>query len=86
MSVTPGTSVDQNHMSADIYSKNKNIIVNCAQKAKQVLIYNTLGSILEQSTDIIGLKTFGMDKYPNGYYLVKIITDNDVLTQKVLLK
>ena len=70
----------------NVYSTDKNIIVNLSQNAKQVLIYNTLGSILEKGINIIGLKTFNMDKSPNGYYIVKIITDNDVITQKVLLK
>jgi hypothetical protein len=86
MSVTIGTSIDQNKMLMNVYSTDKNIIVNLSQNAKQVLIYNTLGSILEKGINIIGLKTFNMDKSPNGYYIVKIITDNDVITQKVLLK
>ena len=86
MSVKLGTSIDQNKMSMTVNSKDKNIIVNLSQNAKQVLIYNTIGSILEKAINIIGLKTFNMDKSPNGYYIVKIITDNEVITQKVLLK
>jgi hypothetical protein len=85
MSVTI-TSIDQNKMLMDVYSSDKNIIVNCTQLAKQVLIYNTLGSLLEKYNNVTGLNTFNMDKSPNGYYLVKIITDNEVVTQKVLLK
>ena len=86
ITVTLGTSIDQNKMLMDIYSKDKNIIVNCTQNAKQVLIYNTLGSLIEKYNNISGLNTFNMDKSPSGYYLVKIITDNEVFTQKVLLK
>ncbi|MDD4969581.1 MAG: T9SS type A sorting domain-containing protein [Paludibacter sp.] len=86
MTITQATSIDQNKMTMDIYSKDKNIIVNCTQNTKQVLIYNSLGSLLEKENNIHGLKTFNMDKSPNGYYFVKLITDYEVFTQKVLLK
>jgi hypothetical protein len=86
MSVTLRTSIDQNKLSMTVNSKDKNINMNLSQNAKQVIIYNTLGSIVEKGINIIGLKTFYMDKSPNGYYIVKVITDNEVITQKVLLK
>ncbi|MDD4968323.1 MAG: hypothetical protein PHT07_02725 [Paludibacter sp.] len=69
-----------------IYSKDKNILVTCSQKAKQVAVYNTLGSMIMMENNVIGLKKFEMFNYPNEYYFVKIVTDNDVYTQKVLLK
>jgi hypothetical protein len=81
-----GTSIDQNKTVMKIYSLDKNIIVNCTQNAKQVLIYNTLGSLVEKYTNVIGFNTFSLNKSPKGYYLVKIIMDNEVFTQKVLLK
>jgi len=86
MTVTVGTSIDQNKLLMEIYSIDKNIVVKCKQNASQVLIYNTLGSLIAKYNNIIGFNTFSMDKSPNGYYLVKIITDNEVFTQKVLLK
>lgn len=69
-----------------IYSKDKNILVTCSQKAKQVTIFNTLGSVIMMENNVIGLKTFKMFNYPNEYYFVKVVTDNDAFTQKVLLK
>lgn len=86
MSVSIGTSLDQNKMSIDIYSKDKNILVTCSQKARQVSIYNTLGSMIRIENNVTGLKTFYMNDYPTEYYFVKVVTDNDVYTQKVLLK
>lgn len=86
MSVTVGTSIDQNKMSMEIYSLDKNIIVNCSENANEVLIYNTLGSLIKKNNNIFGFNTISMDKSPKGYYLVKIITENEVYTQKVLLK
>jgi len=69
-----------------IYSKDKNILVTCPQMAKQITIYNTLGSIIMLENNVIGLKKFEMNNYPNEYYFVKILTENEVYTQKVLLK
>jgi len=83
-----GTGFDQTRedLKIDVYSKDKNILVNCSQQAKQVLIYNTLGSLIKMENNVNGLKSFDMSHYPNEYYFVKIVTDNDVYSQKVLLK
>jgi hypothetical protein len=86
MTVSIGTSIDQNNVSVYIYSMNKNIFVNCSQLAKQVLIYNTLGSVVRSENNVSGTKEFYMNTLPNEYYFVKVITDNNVYTQKVLLK
>ena len=86
MSVSMGTSVDKNNLLNTIYSIDKNIFISFSQTVKQVCIYNTLGSMILMDHDVTGLKKFDMNTYPNGYYFVKIITDNDVYTQKVLLK
>jgi len=69
-----------------VYSKDKNILVTCTQMVKQISIYNTLGSIIMFENNVIGLKKFEMNNYPNEYYFVKILTDNEVFSQKVLLK
>jgi len=86
MSVSLGTLLDQVKMTIDIYSKDKNILVTCSRKAKQVTVYNTLGSVIMMENNVTGLKIFKMYNYPNEYYFVKIVTDNEVFTQKVLLK
>jgi hypothetical protein len=86
MSVSIGTSVDQTNMSFYIYSMNKNIFVNCSQPARQVLIYNTLGAVVRSENNVSGTKEFYMNTLPNEYYFVKVITDTNVYTQKVLLK
>jgi len=86
MSVSVGTSLDPLKMKVDVYSRDKNILVTCSQKAKQVTVYNSLGSMIMMENNVIGLKTFNMHNYPNEYYFVKIVTDNEVYTQKVLLK
>lgn len=86
MSVSMGTSLDQNKQLSTIYSVDKNIVVSLSQTVKQVCIYNTLGSMIIMNQNVTGLMKINMNNYPTGYYFVKIITDNDVYTQKVLLK
>ena len=86
MSVSIGTFVDQNKISLDVYSRDKNLFVNCSQKAKQIYIYNTLGSMVMMENNVTGLKEFYMSNYPNAYYFVRVVTDFNVFTRKVLLK
>jgi len=86
MSVSLGTSVDQNKISLDIYSRDKNIFVDCSQNAKQIYIYNTLGSMVMMQNNVSGLKEFYMSNYPIAYYFVKVVTDYNVFTRKILLK
>ena len=80
------TSVDQIKMSIEIYSKDKNIMLNCSQVAKQVFIYNSLGTLVKTGNNVKGLNSFNLNDYSTGCYFVKIVTDNEVFTQKVLLK
>ena len=86
MSVSLGTSLDQNKELSKVYSLDKIIIVSFSQTVKQLCIYNSLGSMILMDYNVTGLKKIDMNSYPNGYYFVKIITDDDVYTQKVLLK
>jgi len=86
MSVSMGTYNDQNKVQSTIYSMDKNIIVSFSQTVKQVCIYNTLGSMILMERNVTGLEKFDMNTYPIGNYFVKIITDDDVYTQKVLLR
>jgi len=86
MSVSLGTTLELTKNSIDIYSVDKNIYLNCSYKLKQVCIFNTLGSAIIMESNVTGLRKFDMTHYPSGYYFVKIVTDNDVVSQKVLLK
>ncbi|MDD4968322.1 MAG: T9SS type A sorting domain-containing protein, partial [Paludibacter sp.] len=69
-----------------IYSQDKDIFVNCSENAKQICIYNTLGSLVRIENNVSGLKRFYMNNIANAYYFVKIVTDRKVYTQKVLIK
>lgn len=86
MSVSLGTSLEINKMSIDIYAVDKSIYLKSSQKLRQVYIFNAIGSALIMESNVTGIKKFDMNSYPFGYYFVKIVTDNDVFSQKVLLK
>jgi len=70
----------------DIYSKDKSIFVNCPEKANQIYIYDSQGSLIIMENNVAGLKKFDMNKDPVAYYFVKIVTHNNVYSQKILLK
>jgi len=69
-----------------IYSEDKDIFVNCSENAKQICIYNTLGSMVKIENNVTGLKRFYMNTSVNAYYFVKIVTDRKVYTQKILIR
>jgi len=69
-----------------IYSEDKDIFVNCSENAKQICIYNTLGSMVKIENNVTGLKRFYMNTSINAYYFVKIVTDRKVYTQKILIR
>lgn len=87
MDVTIGTGYKQNGRDGfQIYSMNKKIYLNCKKTAKQIHIYNMLGSLIISEKDVTGLKEFNMNSHPDKLFLVKVITDNKVFTQKILLR
>ena len=77
----------ESKISANIYSQDKNIYVNCSEKANQIYIYSATGSLVMMKNNVSGLTEFNMNNEPSAYYLVKIVTESDyIYTQKVLLK
>jgi hypothetical protein len=86
-SVSVGTSVDQKPtININVYSMHKNIFVDCPVQAKEIYIYNTLGSAIMLQNNVLGIRKFDLNQYPKAYYFVKILTENNVYTKKVLLK
>ncbi|MDD4968310.1 MAG: hypothetical protein PHT07_02660 [Paludibacter sp.] len=87
MSVSFGTSLDQNSTDKiNIYSFNKTIFVSCQEEARQIFLYNSLGTLIASDQHVNGPKKFDMSNGACQYYFVKIITQSTVYTQRVLLK
>jgi len=84
--VLSGINQNNDDLKIKIYSKDKNIIVNSSETAKQILIYNTLGTTIMTDKDINGLKSYNMNNYPNEFYIVKVVTNGNIIARKILLK
>lgn len=87
MSVSPGTVfTNEKQLIINIFSANKIIYINSPVKAKQINVYNLLGSLIANEKNVTGLRKINLNNFPNECYIVKVVTDNSVTTSKVLLK
>ncbi len=65
-------------------------VENCKTQNANVMIFNTMGQIMKQQSFLLqnGTATYmlnGLEAFPNGTYILKIVTaDGNVVTQKVM--
>ena len=45
-----------------------------------------LGSVIAMEENVTGLRKINLNSFANECYVVKVVTDNNVTTQKILLK
>ena len=69
-----------------IYSYNNTITINSNENMKEIAIYNTLGQLIKTIGTSNGTVKVDMNGNPMGYYIVKVITDKNVYSEKVLVK
>ena len=87
MSVSPGTGFsNEKALRINTYSTNKAIYIDCPTKIQQLSVYNMLGSVVAMEENVSGLRKINLNNFPNECYIVKVVTDNNVTTQKILLK
>ena len=87
MSVSPGTGFsNEKALRINTYSTNKAIYIDCPIKIKQLSVFNMLGSVIAMEENVTGLRKINLNSFPNECYVVKVVTDNNVTTQKILLK
>lgn len=75
-----------NKVSGSIYSYENDIYVNSAEAVKQISIYNTIGQLIYTVNNPSGLFKYSLDGNSTGYYIVKVITDKNVNSEKVFVK
>ncbi|MFZ4400211.1 MAG: T9SS type A sorting domain-containing protein [Bacteroidales bacterium] len=68
-----------------IYSYDGNIYINSNESIKEITIYNTLGQLVKRYENFNGNVIIPMCTYKFGYYIVKMLTDQKVYTEKLLL-
>ncbi|MFZ4398620.1 MAG: T9SS type A sorting domain-containing protein [Bacteroidales bacterium] len=69
-----------------IFSYDNVIHINTNEFIKKILIYNTMGQIIKYIDNKNENTSVNMNKYPQGYYIVRVITNNNAYSEKVFLK
>jgi hypothetical protein len=70
-----------------IYSNNHDIFINSNESIKQIIIYNTIGQLIKKIENVEkGNTVINMKDYAMSYYIVKVITNHNVYSEKVLIK
>ncbi|MFZ4740320.1 MAG: T9SS type A sorting domain-containing protein [Bacteroidales bacterium] len=70
----------------NIYSYDNTIYINSNESIKQIDVYNTLGQLIKTFENKSGSVVVNMNGNSEGYYIVKVITNTNVYSQKVLVK
>ncbi len=63
-----------------------NVSVSIQVQCTKIEVYNTMGLLLYEQESTGGLNTLDLSAYANGFYIVKIRHDNDLLTVKKVIK
>ncbi len=77
---------ENNKGNSNIYSYNNEIFVSSADAIKQVSIYNTIGQLIYNVNNPQGSFKYSLNGNSTGYYIVKVITDKNVNSEKVFVK
>jgi len=78
--------LDNQIQNTSIFSNNNNIYINSNEVVKQISIYNTLGQLVKTIDSNNGTIIVNMNGNVNGYYIVRVITNKNVYSEKVLIK
>ncbi|MFZ4412597.1 MAG: T9SS type A sorting domain-containing protein [Bacteroidales bacterium] len=70
----------------NIYAYEKSIYINTKQKIKQISVYNLSGQLLSGISNVSGFQKINLNGNTIGCYIVRLITENQVYTEKIILK
>ncbi|NVN95788.1 MAG: T9SS type A sorting domain-containing protein [Bacteroidetes bacterium] len=77
---------DNQIQNTSIYSNNNNIYITSNETVKQISVYNTLGQLVKTIENTNGMIVVNMNGNVDGYYIVRVITNKNVYSEKVLIK
>lgn len=69
-----------------IYAYDNNIYVNTNGQIKQICVYNAMGQLVNTLSNVNGLQKINMNGNATGYYIVRVVSDKNVYSEKVLVK
>ncbi|MEI6695715.1 MAG: T9SS type A sorting domain-containing protein [Bacteroidota bacterium] len=70
----------------NIYAYEKSIYINTKEKIKQISVYNLSGQLLSGISNVSGFQKINLNGNTIGCYIVRLITENQVYTEKIILK
>lgn len=83
------TSVGVNEIgktNGGIYAYDNSIYVNANEQIKQIRVYNAMGQLVKTLNNVNGLQKINMNGNATGYYIVRVVSDKNVYSEKVLVK
>ena len=69
-----------------IYANDNIIYINSNEQMQQIAVYNTLGQLIKTIENTNGLVSVNMNGNPTAYYVVRVVTNKNVYSEKVLIK
>lgn len=69
-----------------IYAYDNSIYVNANEQIKQISVYNAMGQLVKTLNNVNGLQKINMNGNATGYYIVRVVSDKNVYSEKVLIK
>lgn len=69
----------------DIYSANNQVCITCKKKADQIYIYDTCGRVVASEINVLGFKKIDLSKKADNIYFVRVVSENQEYTQKIVL-
>ena len=85
-SLSPLSIPNKAIQSTSIYANNKTIYIKSNEILKQICICNILGQIVKTfECNDINIE-INMNNYPDTYYFIKVITDRNVYSEKIMIK
>lgn len=86
LSVTTAIKQSTGDLKTEIYSKDKYIFINCPVTENQIYIYDTVGSLIFKDINAVGLTKFDLNRFSSAYYFVKVVTESQDYSSKILIK
>ncbi len=79
-------SINENsNAKTNIYSYNKDIYINTTETIKEITVYNLLGQQIKKIVSCQNRIKFNIEN-ASTYYIIKVVTDKNVYSQKVFIE